>query len=98
MAFMSKPVPPVTRYDPFDGGLAISLATRVGDLVYTSGMLGVDPEMNVPEDVEEEFRLVFATLGGILETMSTSLEHVLETTNFFAGDFGAVYPVFNKVR
>jgi len=62
----------VTRYDPFDGGLSLSLATMVGGLVYTSGMLGLDAELKIPGDVEEEFRLVFATLGGILEAMGTS--------------------------
>jgi enamine deaminase RidA (YjgF/YER057c/UK114 family) len=89
---------PVSRYDPFDGGLGFSLATRVGDLVYTSGMVGVDAELNVPEDSAEEFRLVFANLAGVLEAMGTSLEHVVESTNFFAGDFTSVYPTFEAVR
>jgi enamine deaminase RidA (YjgF/YER057c/UK114 family) len=88
----------VTRYDPFEGGLSLSLATRAGNLVFTSGMIGVDAAFNVPDDVEEEFRLVFSTLGGILEAMGTSLQHVTEMTNLFAGDFEAIYPVFNKVR
>jgi len=71
---------PVVRYDPFGGDLGFSLATRVGNLVYTAGMVGVDPSMNVPEDLTEEFRLVFANLAGVLEAMGTSLEHVLEST------------------
>jgi 2-iminobutanoate/2-iminopropanoate deaminase len=94
---MSEPSP-VTRYDPFDGALSLSLATRVGGLVCTSGMIGLDAEFNVPGDLEEEFRSVFAALGGILESMGTSLQHVTEMTNFFTGDFGANYPIFNKVR
>jgi len=89
---------PVDRYDPFDGGLGFSLATRVGNLVYTSGMVGVDPNLNVPEDVAEEFRLVFENLAGVLEAMGTSLEHVVDSTNFFAGDFTSVYPIFEEVR
>ena len=51
-----------------------------------------------PTDPEEEFRLLFSTLGGILAAMGTSLQHVAEMTNFFSGDFEAVYPAFNKVR
>jgi len=46
---------PVTRYDPFDGALSLSLATKAGGVVYTSGMLGTDAQFNVPADVEEEF-------------------------------------------
>lgn len=88
----------VERYDPFDGGLGFSLATRVGNLVYTSGMVGVDPNFNVPEDPTEEFRLVFSNLAGVLEAVGSSLAHVVEGTNFFVGDFEAVYPTFEEVR
>jgi 2-iminobutanoate/2-iminopropanoate deaminase len=89
---------PVVRYDPFEGGLGFSLATRVGNLVYTSGMVGVDPNLNVPDDVAGEFRLVFENLAGVLEAMGTSLEHVVDSMNFFAGDFTSVYPTFEGVR
>lgn len=88
----------VTRYDPFDGALSLSLATRVGNLIYTSGMLGVGADMKVPDEPKEEFRLLFASIGGILEAMGTSLQYTLEMTNFFAGDFDAVYAAFNEVR
>ncbi len=30
--------------------------------------------------------------------MGTSLDHVVDSTNFFAGDFEAIYPVFQEVR
>jgi enamine deaminase RidA (YjgF/YER057c/UK114 family) len=67
----------IERYDPFDGGLGISLGTRVGALVYTSGMVGFDGASGtVPENLEDEIRLVFTNLGGILEAMGTSFEHV----------------------
>jgi enamine deaminase RidA (YjgF/YER057c/UK114 family) len=50
----------VQRYDPFDGGLGMSLATRVGSLVYTSGMVGFDGATGtVPADLEDEIRLAF---------------------------------------
>jgi 2-iminobutanoate/2-iminopropanoate deaminase len=88
----------VQRYDPFDGGLGFALATRVGNLVYTSGMIGVDADFNVPEDPADEFRQVFENLAGVLEAMGTSLAHVVDSTNFFAGDITAVYPAFEEVR
>jgi enamine deaminase RidA (YjgF/YER057c/UK114 family) len=88
----------VERYDPFDGHLGFSLATRVGNLVYTSGMVGVDSDLNVPEDPADEFRQVFVNLAGVLEAMGASLDGVVDSTNFFAGDFASVYPTFEEVR
>ena len=89
----------IERYDPFDGGLGISLGTRVGALVYTSGMVGFEGATGtVPDDLEDQIRLAFANLGGILEAMGTSFEHVLEQTNFLVCDPLVVYPVFQKVR
>jgi len=88
----------IERYDPFDGGLGFSLATRVGDIVFTSGMVGVDGEMNVSDDPATEFRQVFDNLAGVLEAMGTSFAHVVDMTSFFAGDFDALYPVYEEVR
>jgi len=89
----------VYRLDPFDGALGFSLATRVGSLVYTSGMVGFDGETaTVPEDLEDEIRVLFANLENILNDMGTSFDHVLEQTNFLVGDPAIVYPVFEKVR
>jgi enamine deaminase RidA (YjgF/YER057c/UK114 family) len=89
---------PVVRYDPFEGGLGFALATRIGDLVYTSGMVGVDADFNVPDDPADEFRQVFENLAAVLGAMGTSLDHVVDSTNFFAGDFTSVYPAFEEVR
>ena len=52
----------VERYDPFDGALGISLATRAENLVFVSGMVGIGPDGVVPSDPEEQFRLVFSNL------------------------------------
>jgi enamine deaminase RidA (YjgF/YER057c/UK114 family) len=89
----------IQRYDPNDSVLGMSLATRVGDLVYTSGMVGFDGATGtVPSDLEDEIRLLFANLENILHDAGTSFEHVLEQTNFLVGDPAVVYPVFHKVR
>ena len=90
--------PLIERYDPFEGGLGFALATRVGDVVFTAGMVGVDADLNVPEDPREEFRRVFANLAGVLEAVGSSLDDVVDSTNFFAGDFESVYPLFEEVR
>ncbi len=88
----------VQRYDPFDGGLGFAFATAVGNLVYTSGMVGVDADFNVPEDPADEFRLVFESLAGVLGAMGTSLDHVIETTEFVCGDIEVLFPIFEEVR
>jgi 2-iminobutanoate/2-iminopropanoate deaminase len=89
----------VERFDPFDGGLGISLSTRVGSMVYTSGMVGFDGATGtVPDDLEAEIRLAFANLENILTDAGTSFEHVVDSTNFLVGDPAVVYPVFQKVR
>jgi len=89
----------IQRYDPFQGALGLSFATRVGSLVYTCGMVGFDgATATIPADLEDEIRLAFANLGEILGEMGTSFEHVLEQTNFLVGDPAVVYQVFQKVR
>lgn len=93
-----EPQSSIQRYDPFEGGLGFALATRVDNLVFTSGMVGVDSDMNVPADPKDEFRLVFENLAGVLEAVGSSLDHVVDSTNFFAGDFEEVYPLFEEVR
>jgi len=48
----------IQRYDPFDGGLGFSLATRVGSLVYTAGMIGFDgTTAAVPDDPNPRSRI-----------------------------------------
>jgi enamine deaminase RidA (YjgF/YER057c/UK114 family) len=88
----------VQRYDPFEGGLGFALATRVGNLVYTSGMVGVDGDLNVPEDPGDEIRLIFQNLAGVLEAMGTSFDHVVDLTEFVAGDIEVLWPVLEEVR
>jgi enamine deaminase RidA (YjgF/YER057c/UK114 family) len=89
----------IQRYDPFEGALGFSLATRTDSLVYTSGMVGFDgATASVPSDLEEEVRLLFSNLGDVLKEMGTSFEHVVEQTSFLVGDPAVVYPVFQRVR
>jgi enamine deaminase RidA (YjgF/YER057c/UK114 family) len=50
-------------------------------------MVGVDTDMNIPANPKDEFRLVFENLAGVLEAVGSSLDHVVDSTNFFAGNF-----------
>jgi len=51
-----------------------------------------------PKTLPTSFRQVFDNLAGVLEAMDTSLEHVVDSTNFFASDISAVYTAFEAVR
>jgi len=76
----------IERYDPFDGALGISLATRIGSLVYTSGMVGFHGATGtVPDDLEDEIRLVFANLYPIFQKVRGEI---------FAGHLPASTSVF----
>jgi len=89
----------VERFDPFDGALGFSLATRVGNLVFTAGCIGVNAEtMEVPDDLEVEARLAFKMASDCLAGFGGTLADVLDMTTFVAGDLAVVYPPFDRVR
>ena len=64
-----------------------SAATRFGELIYTSGQLGLIPETGnlVEGGVEAETRRALTNLALVLEAAGSSLEHVLKTTVFLRG-------------
>lgn len=73
------------RYDPFDGALGFSLATRVAGLVWSSGMVGIRTDGSVPDSIEDQLRVAYSNIGSILETQSSSLAAVIDQTIFFVG-------------
>jgi 2-iminobutanoate/2-iminopropanoate deaminase len=80
-----------------------SVATKFGDLIFTAGQLGFDPQTGelVPGGIEAETRQVFANLQNVLEAAGSSLDNVLKTTVFLRdiNDFArmnAVYAEFFK--
>lgn len=78
-----------------------SVAIRHGDLIYTAGQLGIDPESGeiVPGGIETETRQALYNLEAVLIAAGSSLDMVLKTTVFLRdmNDFSkmnAVYSVF----
>ena len=59
-----------------------SQAIRMGDLVFASGQIPLDPETGeiVPGEIEDETRQVLANLRAVLEASGCGLERVLKTT------------------
>ena len=71
----------------------------VGDLVYTSGQIPVDPATGVvPEGIAAQAEQSCKNVAAILEAAGTTLEGVVKTTCFLAdmGDFAAFNEVYAK--
>lgn len=75
-----------------------SVATRLGDLVFTAGQLGINPESGelVSGGVEAEARQALTNLQQVLEAAGSSLNHVLKTTVFLRdmNDFARMNAVY----
>ena len=71
----------------------------VGELVFTSGQIPVDPATGAaPEGIAAQAEQSCKNVAAILEAAGTSLEAVVKTTCFLAdmGDFGAFNEVYAK--
>ena len=77
-----------------------SQATRVGDLVFTSGQIPISPETGeiVGDDIQAQTEQVLENLKAVLEAGGTSLDNVMKTTVFIKdmNDFAAVNEVYAK--
>ena len=75
-----------------------SQAVRLGDLVYTSGQVALDPASGqlAPGGIAEQTAQVCKNLEAVLAVAGTSLRHVLKTTVFLkdVNDFAAMNAVY----
>lgn len=68
----------------------------VGDLVYTSGQIPVDPaDGSIPEGIAAQAEQSCKNVGAVLEAAGSSFEKVFKTTCFLADM--ADFAVFNEV-
>ncbi|HJZ81820.1 MAG TPA: Rid family detoxifying hydrolase [Pyrinomonadaceae bacterium] len=63
-----------------------SPAIVTGDLVFTSGQIGIDPKTGqmVEGGIEAQLEQVFRNLAAVLEAAGSSIDHVVKTTVFLA--------------
>ena len=60
-----------------------SQAIEVNNMVYTSGVIPVNPATGeIPEGVEAQAEQVFVNMEGLLEAAGTCMENVIKTTVF----------------
>ena len=72
-------------------------ANIIGNMVFTSGQLGMDPATGeLKEGLEAQTHQVFANLKAILEEAGTGLDKVIKTTCFLQnmGDFAAMNAIY----
>lgn len=77
-----------------------SPAIVTGDLVYTSGQIGLDPKTGqFPEGgFEAQFNQVFKNLTSVLEASGSSVDHMVKATVFLAdmNDYNAMNELYRK--
>lgn len=81
---MKKQVLASERIPPAVG--PYSQAVRVGDMIFCSGVIGLDPETKslVQDSFDAEVRRLLDNLTMLLEDCGSSLESVVKTTVFLA--------------
>jgi 2-iminobutanoate/2-iminopropanoate deaminase len=77
-----------------------SQAVRIGDFLYTSGQVGLDPATGalVEGGIETQTTRVLENLKAVLEAAGTDFVHVVKTTVFLKnmGDFAAMNAIYGK--
>ena len=77
-----------------------SQAVVVGNIVYTSGQIAINPATGAVEadTIEGQTEQICKNLSAVLEAAGSSLEKVVKTTCFLAdmGDFAAFNAVYAK--
>ncbi len=77
-----------------------SQAIKLGNMVYTSGMIPVVPETGevAQGDAAAQTEQVLKNLNEVLITAGTKFDNVIKTTVFIKnmGDFGAINEVYKK--
>lgn len=74
-----------------------SQAIEVGEMIYTSGVIPVNPESGeIPQGVQEQARQVFKNMTALLNAAGSSMESVVKTTVFIKdmNDFGAINEIY----
>lgn len=76
-----------------------SPAIITGDLVYTSGQIGIDSKTGqLPEGFEAQLEQVFKNLTTVLEASGSSIDHVVKATVFLAdmNDYNKLNELYPK--
>jgi 2-iminobutanoate/2-iminopropanoate deaminase len=76
-----------------------SPAIIAGDLVFTSGQIGIDSKTGqMAEGMEAQLEQVFRNLSAVLEASGSSIDHVVKATVFLAdmNDYNKMNELYRK--
>lgn len=77
-----------------------SQAVKIGDFLYTSGQIALDPATGVlaPAEIEAQSEQVMKNLAAVLEAAGYTFDEVIKTTCFLQdmGHFAAFNAVYEK--
>ena len=77
-----------------------SQAIRIGDFLYTSGQIALDPESGIflSGEIEEETEQTLKNISAILQADGLNLENVIKTTVYLSDldDFARMNQVYEK--
>lgn len=88
-------IPPGT--EPLYVGYHFAPATRVGDLIWVSGQVGIDANMKPGEGMEAQAQLAFSALKSTLEAAGSVMEDIVEIMTFHT-DLRGEMDAFTKVK
>ena len=80
-------------------GSSTSSAIVTGNLVYTSGQIGIDSKTGqMPEGMEAQLEQVFRNLTAVLEASGSSSDHDVKATVFLAdmNDYAKMNELYKK--
>ena len=83
------------QYFPAGAGSPFSTATRVGDVVYLSGQIGVGPDGKLPEGFEAQAKQTMENVGAGLKRVGLGWGDVFKCTVMI--DNMADWPKFNTI-
>lgn len=76
-----------------------SQAIEINNMVYTSGVIPVDPSIGeIPEGVEAQAEQAFMNLCNLVEASGSKVENIIKTTVFIKemNDFGKINEIYKK--
>jgi 2-iminobutanoate/2-iminopropanoate deaminase len=86
----SLEVPGVTH-----GAAPIPMGARVGNMIFSSGILGKDPATDkLPEDAESQARFVFQNMRKLLEVGGATMDDIVRVTVYLKDE--SLRDVLNK--
>lgn len=74
-----------TWMQPIYDGFHFAPAVIDGDYLRCSGMIGLRPDLSVPEDPKEQFTLAFENLRGLLAEAGLTFADVVEMSSYHVG-------------